>query len=758
MKSAFAAAAVLCAAALAAAPPAAGASATAVQAAGPTSAAGATTGTRDEPAGARPRVALVLSGGGARGGAHIGVLKVLERLRVPVDLIVGTSAGAIVGAAYASGLPLDSIEREMKRLSTATLFRDLSRDDMPYRRKVDDNLNLIGPEIGIGRDGVALPKGAVAGVALEAVLRRLTERQASEDFDRLPIPFRAIATDLASSEMVVLRRGSLSRAIRASMAIPGAVNPEEIDGRLLVDGGLKRNLPVDVARALGAERIIAVNIGTPLLSRREITSVVSVADQMLRILTEANVEKSLAELRPTDILIAPDLGTLSSADFDRLSEAAAVGEAAAASLADRLRPLALDELAYAQRVLARTGAREPRDVTVSAIRIEGARTVNPEVVAGAMEQTAGARFDPAVVEADMKRVFGRGDFESVDYALSGDGGGAREMTVQVSEKSWGPSYLRFGLGLSSDFEGNALFDVRASHRLTWLNPLGGEWRNDVQIGFADRLRSEWYQPLTARQRFFVAPRVEAAHEAFDVYEGGSRRIRLRRATYTVGIDLGQPLANSGEWRLGVLRGRVRFDDDTALVPIAQLVPPADIGGVLARVGIDRLDNTRFPRSGYALETRLYFSRQRFGASDDYTKAFIALDGARSSGPHTLRAGMRAGGSTGGRRLPAYELFSLGGFQQLSGFQTNQFLGDAVSFGRLVYNYRLTTPGLFDGAHVGASIEAGRIGESAFGSSRSRLRRGASIYVAFDTPIGPIYLALGQGDGGSRAAYFFLGPP
>ncbi|GGC57860.1 patatin-like phospholipase family protein [Undibacterium terreum] len=244
----------------------------------------------------RPKVALVLSGGGARGGAHIGVLKALEELRVPVDIVVGTSAGAIVGAAYASGMPLADIEREMQSLSTASLFHDVDRRSLSVARKTDDEGSYVGPEFGIDANGISLPMGAVSGVALEAVLRRLTARQASENFDRLPIPFRAIATDAASGEMVVLAQGNLALAVRASMAIPAVLTPVEIDGRLLVDGGLSRNLPVDVARALGADIIIAVNIGTPLLKREEIKSVLSMSNQMTRMLTASNVRHSLAEL------------------------------------------------------------------------------------------------------------------------------------------------------------------------------------------------------------------------------------------------------------------------------------------------------------------------------------------------------------------------------------------------------------------------------------------------------------------------------
>src|SRR5262245_5437602 len=317
----------------------------------------------------RPRIGLVLAGGGARGGAHIGVLRVLEEQRVPIDIIVGTSAGSIIGAAYASGMPLAAIEEEMKPLNKAVLFHDTSREAVPMRRKADDQLNYVGPEVGVDLDGLKLPKGAVAGVALEAVLRRLTVRQRGSDFDKLPIRFRAVATDVATSEMVVLDHGSLAQAIRASMAIPALVNPVEIDGRLLVDGGVVRNLPVDVARSLGAQVVIAVNIGTPLLERKEITSLLSVSDQLTRILTVNNVNQSLKELTPDDVLITPDLGAVTTSDFDRLTEAAASGEAAARQVVERLARWQVDNETYAAITAARTATGASTNIAIREVRI-----------------------------------------------------------------------------------------------------------------------------------------------------------------------------------------------------------------------------------------------------------------------------------------------------------------------------------------------------------------------------------------------------
>jgi NTE family protein len=316
------------------------------------------------------------------------------------------------------------------------------------------------------------------------------------------------------------------------------------------------------------------------------------------------------------------------------------------------------------------------------------------------------------------------------------------------------------LSLSSDFEGNSFFNLLASHRWTWLNALGAEWRNDVQIGQTNRVRTEWYQPLTQRQRLFVAPRIQFEDEPFDVYDPNSdkRLARFRRQATEFGLDLGIPLGTAGEFRLGLMSGRVQLKDDTSLIPAAVLGDePSHLGGVLARMRVDRLDNLNFPQSGYFGDLSVYVSDPTLGATDSYAKVEASLQGAAHLGRHVLRAAVRGGGNLREGPLPDYELFSLGGFLQLSGYKTGQLLGTDMRFGRLVYNYQLSGPGFLNGMHVGASLEAGRIGELSLGA-QNKTRKGGSLYFALDTPIGPLYLAYGAADGGNRAAYFFLGQP
>jgi NTE family protein len=706
---------------------------------------------------ARPRVCLVLSGGGARGGAHLGVLKVLQELRVPVDCIVGTSAGAIIGAAYASGMPLGMLEANLRPLNTALLFRDVQRDDLPLRRKAEGQYNYIGPEMGLSSSGISLPKGAVSGVALEAVLRQLTARQSSADFDHLPIPFRAIATDLGTAEMVVLDHGSLAAAVRASMALPAIVNPVEINGRLLVDGGASRNLPVDVAHAMGAKIVIAVNIGTPLHAREQIRSLLGVTEQMMRVVMAQNVHASLAELGPDDVLISPDLGTIGTADFDRLLEAADAGERAARAAAEPLRRHRLDEAGYARWERQRLEPR-PERARVDSVAIAGTQVVNPEAVRAMLRLRPGQGFDASQLDADLRRIYATGDFESVSYTLTDQPDGGRAVAVQATEKSWGPSYLRVGLNLSSDFSGNAYFNLLLAHRHTWLNTLGAEWRNELQTGRTDRLGTEWFQPLDVERSMFISAQAETRREPFDIFSDGQRVARFRRDETTVRLQHGLALGHAAELRVGLLRGRVQLNKDTSADLGDLQLPSVDTGGLELQLHKDTLDSLSFPHHGMALDLRYFESLPAYGADLRYDKLDLAWRGATTLDDHILRAAYYSSRAMGNGDLPEHELAPLGGFLRMSGYQTGELLGTRAQMGRLVYAYRLTGPSLLQGMELGLSFEVGQIREVVEDSRHRGTLHSNALFLAVDTPVGPLYFGVGHAASGSNAVYLFLGQP
>jgi len=706
----------------------------------------------------RPKVCLVLSGGGARGAAHIGVLKVLEELRVPVDCITGTSMGALVGGAYASGMSIPEMEKLIESITTNVLFRDNPpRQEETIRRKEDDRTILFGLELGV-RDGeVLLQKGVVSGIQLEAVLRQLSKVQGSKRFDQLPIPFRAVATDLVNGKAVVFDEGDLPRVMRASMSVPGVIAPAQIGDMLLVDGGLTNNLPVDVARAMGADIVIAVNLGTPLMKREQLGSVLGVTGQMIGILTEQNVRVSLASLKPTDVLIEPALGNFSAGDFDHLPQAVPIGEAAARAAASRLAALSLSPPAYAS-LRERQQAPPPQvHGTVDEIRFPGLKRVNPDSLLTFLDTRPGEPFDEERFDRDLRRLYGSGDFEHVDYQIIEEAG-KQIVSVSAIEKSWGPNYLRFGLGLQSDFKGANYFNLAASYRRTWENALGAEWRTDVQMGQVGYLTTEWYQPLGTRSGVFIAPSATIVRRNIDIYQDSDRIARYDLASSYGSLDIGRAFTRYGEIRVGVRFGRSKATLDTGppeLEPSPSSIPRA---AITFRALLDQLDNANFPREGFAGSLDLLSSSTALGARDNYTRWDLNAIVAKSWGRHTVMVGGRFAGALGGDTLPAYDLVQWGGFLQQSGLPAGALLGQQLNFGRAIYQYKLAEQKLIEGLYVGASAEVGRMDRPLVAGSLTGTLFSGALFVGADTPIGPLYLGFGTASGGHNSAYLFLGRP
>ena len=451
------------------------------------------------------------------------MLKVLEELRVPIHCVTGTSMGAIVGGTFASGRAPAEMEKLVLAADWEAIFRDRPpRKEIALRRKIDDYKTLFAPEFGVTEDGLALPKGVIAGVSIESFFRTLaTPSFGITDFNKLPIPFRAMATDIETGESVVLDRGSIAQAMRASMSVPGAIAPVEIDGRLLVDGGIANNLPIDEARKLCADVVIAVNISTPPLKRSEITSALTVVGQLVNFLGKQTVDDQLKRMGTQDVLIAPDLGDISAGKFDRSAEAIAIGERATRAMADSLRRYSLPPEQYA--ALRATQVAEDRGLgTVDEIRVEGLQRTNPEVLRALVESRPGEPLSEEKLGADLRRIYGRRDFESISYRLSGGDPGPRALVIEPREKSWGPDYLRFGLGLASDFQGDSQFNLLFQYRRTWLNRLGGEWLTEVQIGQDTHLFSEFYQPLNEAGRWFVSPYFNVGQRSRGVFAGDDK--------------------------------------------------------------------------------------------------------------------------------------------------------------------------------------------------------------------------------------------
>ncbi|MCA3219310.1 MAG: patatin-like phospholipase family protein [Burkholderiales bacterium] len=706
---------------------------------------------------AAPRIALALSGGGARGIAHVGVLKVLEELRVPVHCVVGTSMGAIVGGTFAAGRSTSEMEAIVLAANWPEIFRDRPpRREMAVRRKIDEYKPLFGFELGLRDGALVAPKGLIAGVSIESFFREMAQPAADvSDFDRLPVPFRAIATDLETGAAVVLRSGSVAQAMRASMSVPGAIAPVEIDGRLLVDGGLADNLPIVEARQLCGDVVIAVNISTPPLQRDQIRSVTGVTAQVINFLGLHTVKERLRTLTPKDVLITPDLGDITATGFDRAQDAIRIGEEAARLMAQQLQRYSLPPDQYAAQRGRQLAAADPR-FTVDEIRIEGLDRTNPAVVMGLVESQPGQMLTERIVATDLRRIFGTGDYEAISYRVLDDADGRRMMLIEPTEKSIGPDYVRFGLALATDFSGDNAFNVRGQLRRTWLNTLGAEWLSEAQIGAHTFIASEWYQPLHVEGRWFVAPSLYAGVRSRGVFVNEDKLADFRIRMSQLAVDGGLRLGTWGQLRAGLAGARInaRVETGSPLLPSERDTSV----GPRAAMFVDQTDQAWFPRAGYGAIGTAYRASTALGSDKSFSRVELSGRAATSWGPHTFYLSA-SGGSAVGSDLPAYGSFTLGGPLRLSAYRVDELAGREYVFGRLMYyNRTLRLPELLGyGLFLGGSAEIGRITDRAGGLPPAGTAWSVSAFLAAVTLLGPGYVGIGAGPG-RWSLYLLFGAP
>jgi NTE family protein len=695
----------------------------------------------------------------------VGVLRVLEELRVPVDCVVGTSMGSIVGGAWVAGTSPAEMETALRTARWDVVLGDQpERPRRSWRSKELERLRIFGAELGL-RDGKAvLPGGAVIGQQLEGFLRGLLGPPVERaSFDELPIPFRALATDIETGKLVILSRGSMNAAVRASMSVPGAFAPQEIDGRLLVDGGLVRNLGVDVARGLGAERIIAVNLGTPLSPRDQVTSLLGVTSQMINILTEQNVQASLAQLGPADVLITPDLGSYSAANFAEAWTIIETGELAARAVADRLAGFAVPEAEYRSWQASRRSRTAVGPAVALSVDMSGLKVVDPAALQATFDDVV-AEFDGVPdVDRAIEALYATDDFEQVSLRTEQTAAGPAFVLVP-REKSWGPNYLRLGTTLSTDLDGRSAFTLFGDLRATWLNDRGLEWRNSASLGDVVGLRSELLQPIDVGRRGFAGVYVDGRRRLDDAFIGQEAVGRFRNDVIAGGIELRSRYRTDAEFRLGLRRSFYQARQESG-VPTPRI--DADSTSVYAQAVFDRLDAWDFPRSGTYGRFEYERAFEALGGDEAFDKASIEVQRAFGRDRHSVSVLARYG-TAFGSDLPIFEGFSLGGFQNLSGYGERQVIANRIAFGRVVYGYQLGSAGAVAGnLIVGGSLEIGRLRErlnlagpafSATAPEQMNVVTAGSLFIAADTVLGPLYLGAGLGEGGERALYIFLGRP
>ncbi|KAF0101777.1 MAG: NTE family protein [bacterium] len=700
----------------------------------------------------RPKIGLVLAGGGAKGAAHVGVLKVLEEMRIPIDFVAGTSMGSIVGGLYAAGLSPQEIEREIRTIDWLDVFNDdPARADRSFRRKQDDRLYVFKAKPGFNDYKIELPLAYIQGQKFDLQLSRLTGRVAGiKDFNHLPIPFSAVAADLETGQEVVLKSGSLARALRSSMAVPGAFDPVPIDDRLLVDGGIANNIPVSVARAMGADVVIVSDLGSEMLTREQITSALSVAGQLVNFLFGLNSEAALKTLGPRDVLISVKLGDIGAGSFDRIVEAIPLGEQAARRSIDSIGRYALSPEAYRRHVAAR--AQPKADMpAIAFIRVDNQSKVGDAVITSKISARLGQPLDVSRLEADLQQLYGLEIFESVRYEIVQEGE-ATGLLVHAREKSWGPGYLQTGMITSTNFEGESAFRLGLTYTLTQINPLNGEFRVAGQLGDEAGLAFELFQPLDAAADYYFNGRIGYNTQDISVYDRkGNHLYELYSKKYALDLALGRQFGTWGEVRVGYLREHGRADVVTGQ-PRSDW--GFDTGMVYVRLSDDKLDNPYFPTSGHMGRLEWRGSRDSLGADSDFDQVFANYGHAYSWGRNTLFGNLSLG-TTADDDAPVQSLYQLGGFMRLSGFEQDQLSGQHFGLAQVFYMRRINDIQFFK-AYIGGALEAGNVWQdsSDFGSD---LVYAGNVFLGLDTPIGPLYLSYGRNSESQNSLYLYLGP-
>lgn len=703
----------------------------------------------------RERVGLVLSGGAARGLTHIGVLKALEEQGVIIDAIAGTSMGAVVGGLYAAGYSVSELEQLATGLDWQQALSDAPpRADIPFRRKQDDRDFLVKQKLSFRDDGsLGLPLGLLQGQNLALLLEKLFARAgAVEDFDQLPIPFRAVAADIATGETVVFADGHLALAIRASMSIPAVLTPVEVDGQLLVDGGISNNIPVDIAREMGVDRVIVVDIGSPLATTESLQTVFNILNQSVALLTRRNSEAQLATLQPHDILIQPPLTGFGITDFARAEGMMDAGYRATHALQWRLAEVA--QPLPAEQKLSSNTKKKTKIPLITSVRINNSSQVGDEVIRYYIRQPLNEPLDIDKLQKDMGTLYGLEYFDRVEYRLQPELGG-NALVISATDKRTGTDYLRLGLNLSDDLRGDNAFNIGASFRMNGINRLGAEWLSRVQLGDNQELYTEFYQPLDVGSRYFVSPWLHGQVRNIRFTEDSDpiAEYRLQRVRY--GFNVGRQISTNAEIRFGLGSGwgnaDVRIGDRD--------LPDFSFkeGYYQLQYAFDSLDNVNFPRSGNELRVSALQHATELGSDERYRQWLIELNKPFNRGAHTVIVGGRYA-----RTLDATQVvtssYQIGGAQKLSGYREDALAGQNVSIGRFIYYRQLTPVSSFSlgmPVYAGLSLERGRVWNQS-NDLDSGYINAMSVFVAVDTPIGPLNFSYGFNDDSESALYLNLG--
>jgi len=699
----------------------------------------------------RLKVGLALSGGGSRGAAHIGVLRELERWHVPVDYIAGTSVGSIIGGLYASGMSIDEIERVVVDSNLDEIFKDKqARKDMAPRRKFDHRIFQLDKEMGVKQGKIHLPTGFRQGQKLDLFLNKLLlSVTQTHDFDALPIPFRAVATDIETGSAVVLGRGNIATAIRASMSIPAIFGDVKMNGYTLVDGGISNNMPVDVVRAMGADVVIAVDIGSNLLSKDRLGSALGISLQLTNLLVRRTTQEQIQKLTEQDILITPDLGDFSSTNFKNASSLVPLGASAARKHAAQFSRLVLSVDDYQDILLSRQLIERPP--LIEFIDIHNDSRLADGYLRAKLHQQTGEPLDFTQLEKDISIIHGLGIFKNVNYDVV-EKNGKTGLQLKATQKPWGPNYLQLGLSYSSDLAENNNLALALGFTILPTNERSGEWRTILRLGEELGIFSEYHQPLGANTPYYVNANIAVTSRLFNIYED-TRKINVIR-DHRVGAtaSFGREFGTWGDFRIGYARysSSVKLESGSPNPALQDFQG----GQWFAQFVADTWDDAFFPTRGTLGRVRWVGSRTQIGADAEFDTllADVALVG--SAGSTTYSVGLKVGETFNGM-APIQSGFRLGGLFNLPGYQNNELSGQNMFLVRTSVQRQLGQV-LGTSPYLGATLQYGNVFEIRDEISADEGIAAIATWLGWKTVLGPIFLGYGYAESGESSIYLELG--
>ncbi|ENQ8747528.1 patatin-like phospholipase family protein [Vibrio parahaemolyticus] len=729
----------------------------------------------------RPKVAVVLAGGGAKGAAHIGVLKALEEMHIPVDIITGTSMGAYVGGLYATGMSADEIESFIYSVDWNSGYRDrVDRSQRRVRDKEYEDRYQITTDLGLRFGEVRAPTGVVQGQNMLRVLRETTGNLGRFDsFDELAIPYRSVATDILELDEVVIGNGYLVDAMMASMSVPGALPPYKLNGHMLVDGGVVNNMPVDVARAMGADVVIAVDISTDYKTEDDFTGLFTVADQLSNYLVRRSTQQQVETLQEHDVYIRPNVGQMETVEFDKMPWAFQSGYDITKEMESKLAGLRLSNAEYQKYIDHKQEVRKKLvygdDRVVDEIVIVNNTHYSDVLLTNRLELETGRKIETAEIEKAVENLYALDRFELITYHFE-EVDGSNLLVFDVNEKSWGPNYLNFRFFLEDDFDTDSQYGIGMSTNFTNLNSHGAEMALNVEMGTDKLIEAELYSPVLSSQEFFVAGKVAYSSEGrnLPVSDDDSSLssvndfLPVSYTEFVSEISIGIQPTLWQELRLG---GRY----SSGSIELSTLASVGNLDferrGLFANYRLDTLDDFAFPTRGLLVDLEYLVSHdtspEEIGQSkpkdiveDTVYEIDARFKGAMSYQRHTLVGQAEYSFVQSKNSSITLDPRELGGFLHLSGIPRNSLIGQNLFFSSLVYRYKWFDNdfGLFEApVYVGASLEhGGTWSDNDLKLNEAPLYNAASIFFGVDSPIGPIMLAYGRTEQDMEAVYLIVG--